>query len=334
MERPIRHRDNHSMPDSAASPKLPITALRFRFATDTPPRLPALAGSAWRGAFGRALKQSVCVIKGTTCPSCLLYRSCAYPYIFETPPLDADKMRRYTAVPHPYAVRIEGVVSASAYTVGLTLFGRAERYAPYVIHAVQRAGQSGMGRTRQPFHLKEVQQAGGSDLTEWSAIYRPGGALHLLPPVTPVIPGRPELVRLEIDTPLRLRRREHLVTPSTFRFSDLFGSLLRRLSMLSYFHTDTPLEADFARLVQAAEHIGARDTDLRWQDWTRYSSRQQTTMEMGGLVGSLMLDGSELADFWPYLWLGQWCHAGKATTMGLGRYRLISASLPRNNDVG
>ena len=68
---------------------------------------------------------------------------------------------------------------------------------------------------------------------------------------------------------------------------------------------------------------------LRWHDWTRYSSRQQTKMQMGGLVGHLVLDGVRAQRYWKQLWLGQWTHVGKGTSMGLGRYRLVdAASLP------
>lgn len=52
-------------------------------------------------------------------------------------------------------------------------------------------------------------------------------------------------------------------------------------------------------------------------------------MQLGGLVGIIRLEGLDLAPFWPYLWLGQWTHAGKATSIGLGRYTLeLAASLP------
>lgn len=43
---------------------------------------------------------------------------------------------------------------------------------------------------------------------------------------------------------------------------------------------------------------------------------------MGGLVGSFALAGAALDRFWPLLWLGQWAHAGKGCSMGLGRYVL------------
>jgi len=100
--------------------------------------------------------------------------------------------------------------------------------------------------------------------------------------------------------------------------------------MLTYFHTDTPLETNFSGLMQQARDIQLRDPQLTWHDWTRYSSRQQTKMNMGGLIGSFSLDG-DLQNFWPYLWLGQWTHTGKGTSMGLGAYRIETTSLPTIN---
>jgi hypothetical protein len=51
-------------------------------------------------------------------------------------------------------------------------------------------------------------------------------------------------------------------------------------------------------------------------------------MNMGGLIGSVQMDMQGLEDFWPYLWLGQWTHVGKGTSMGMGAYSISE------NDVG
>ena len=98
--------------------------------------------------------------------------------------------------------------------------------------------------------------------------------------------------------------------------------------MLSYFHADTPLEADFAALAHGSRTVPVHEPELHWHDWTRYSSRQQTTMQMGGLLGRFELRGEDVEPFWPYLWLGQWTHVGKGATLGLGRYGIRAASLP------
>jgi hypothetical protein len=249
--------------------------------------------------------------------------------VFETPPPpDAQKMRRYTAAPHPFVLRIDSRQSGSPYRLGLILVGRADRHLPYFIHALAEAGKAGLGRKRSPFELVEVRQAPRPDSEDWRSIYAPNQPLQPLPGQWVTFPQPPESFEIHLETPLRLRREKHLVTPANFCFADLFGSLLRRISMLSYFHTDTPLETDFAALKRSARDIPVHEPKLHWYDWSRYSSRQDTTLEMGGLLGHFRLGGSELAPFWPYLWLGQWTHAGKGTSMGMGGYRIWPASLP------
>lgn len=315
------------MNDHPSAITLPLSVYRLDF------RAPgavfrSFAGSAWRGAFGRALKGTVCVARGIACRDCMLLRTCAYPYIFETPPSpEAAKMRRYTAAPHPFVLEIhDDSGNGGLYPLGLTLFGDAYRYLPYLIHAFERAGEHGLTARRTRLDLAGVFQRLDFACEEWRAIFRPGEALRPLPAAMPEIPSVPERIRIKIETPLRLRRDEHYVTPETFRFTDLFRNLLRRISMLTSFHTQTPLETDFAGLARRSEAVDLHSPDLCWRDWTRYSSRQNREMQMGGLVGAFELEGIEITEFWPYLWLGQWTHAGKGTSMGLGRYRISAVS--------
>ena len=91
--------------------------------------------------------------------------------------------------------------------------------------------------------------------------------------------------------------------------------------MLSYFHTESPLETDFRALVDNARETKA-ETVLYWHEQQRYSKRQGTTMKMGGVVGHIRVSDPRLAQSWPYLWLGQFIHAGSGATMGLGAYRI------------
>ncbi|MDF9391746.1 MULTISPECIES: CRISPR system precrRNA processing endoribonuclease RAMP protein Cas6 [Methylococcus] len=311
-------------------PGLPLAHYRFEFSSEQPVRLPDYPGSAWRGALGRALKRAVCVVRGTPCKECLLYRACVYSYVFETPPPPGTrKMRKYDAAPHPFVLEVEPSHAPQAIQIGVTLIGRAERNLPYLVHALQQAGRQGIGKRDNRLELQTIRQhdGNGNTLPIWSAEQ----PLTPLPAAIPATPPLPERCRILLQTPLRLRREEHHVGPGEFGFAIFFGNLLRRLSMLSYFHTDTPLETDFADLMTQARQVPLKDTELRWYDWTRYSSRQNTAMQMGGLLGSFILDGSRLAPFWPYLWLGQWTHTGKATSMGLGRYRI--EALPANSDA-
>ena len=58
----------------------------------------------------------------------------------------------------------------------------------------------------------------------------------------------------------------------------------------------------------------------------RHSSRQNVSMQMGGLMGSFTMRGCDIAPFWPFIHFGQCSLVGKGTSFGLGRYRV--ASLP------
>ena len=53
-------------------------------------------------------------------------------------------------------------------------------------------------------------------------------------------------------------------------------------------------------LLEASRQIPTARSRLRWHDWTRYSNRQETTMQLGGLVGELAFAG-DLAPFAPWL---------------------------------
>lgn len=308
-------------------PVLPVARYSLTFRAASSLRLPPYAGSAWRGAFGHALKRLACVTRDPTCPPCLLYRSCIYPYLFETPPAPGvGKLTRYTAAPHPFVLipdeRGGNIEADEILTLNLHLFGHGNRYLPHIIYALSQAGQRGLTQDRGTLELEQVMQADGDD---WRLVYAPDQELAALPVVIPTVPPCPERLALRLITPLRLNHEERLVSQDRFRFHLLFSSLLRRISLLMAFHTDAPLETDFAGLTQAAHAIALERAGLRWRDWARFSSRQDALIKMGGLVGEIELDGAGLEPFWPYLWLGQWTHAGKGAVMGLGRYQI---SLP------
>ena len=311
---------------SLNKPQLPFAVYRFRFKALEPVRLPDYSGSAWRGVFGNSLKRLVCVTRDPQCEHCLLYRSCIYPYIFETPPdPGVGKMRKYNAAPHPFVLypgaTMSGQLAADTeHELDVTLFGHGNRQLPYIIHALDRAAQRGIGKQRGKLGLLEVRQRVQED---WVSIYEPDASLRPVPPLTPELPDCPAQLTLRFVAPFRMKVEDRLVTPESFAFKRLFSALLRRISLLTAFHTDTPLETDFADLTRSAGAIAVAQHTLRWHEWTRYSSRQDSLMQLGGLLGEITIEDCDLTRFWPYIWLGQWTHAGKSTSMGLGKYEVI-----------
>jgi hypothetical protein len=120
---------------------------------------------------------------------------------------------------------------------------------------------------------------------------------------------------------MRLQHQGQPVRPAQLTPRKLVADLLRRITLLAEFHADQPsLVADVSSLVRHAETLHHQPA-LHWQDWSRYSSRQQREMTLGGAVGRWQLEG-ELGPLLPWLTLGQWLHVGKNATMGMGGYRL------------
>ena len=77
---------------------------------------------------------------------------------------------------------------------------------------------------------------------------------------------------------------------------------------------------DYKQLVARAGAVTTEASDLKWIDWTRYSRRQKSTMQLGGLTGSVTFRG-DIAEFLPLLDFCTQVHIGKQTSFGLGRIR-------------
>ncbi len=316
-------------PAPAALPELTIARFNLQFAASRPYRIEGYRGSAWRGVLGHALRRLACMTREKSCPGCVLYRSCIYSYIFETPPPPGSaKLSRYTAAPHPFVLVVPAeapVGLAYGEQLGLNLFGRGANYLAYLVRALQQAAEEGLRPENVPLRLAAVEQEDVPGSGHWTPIFDGQGSLAPEQPAQATWPEPWARTRVNIRTPLRLRRNNDLITPESFTFADLFSNLLRRISLITYFHTETPLETDFAALVASSREVSVDERRLQWRDWTRYSGRQQTHMQMGGFVGSFTVATGERPELWPYLWLGQWVHAGKGTSMGLGRYDLEQA---------
>jgi len=308
------------------APDLPLSTHRLVFEAETTMRLPEHLGSAWRGAFGHALKRSVCIQRLRPCPGCLVERTCLYPTLFETSPgPDARKMRRYERIPHPFAIAPAGwgartLEAGRTIQVALVLVGRASAHVPYVVHALVRAAALGIGPDRGRLRLVTADRVAGpwADAPVTARGLDAGAACPALPPCPPGC-------RVELETPARLKHRGLHVGPDQFAPYDLLMTLVRRITMLAEFHASPVEGTDFRALKAEASAARLLDASLHWRELTRRSSRQGTVMQMGGLLGTARLDLTEAPSLWPYLWLGQWVGAGNGTTMGLGRYRIASA---------
>jgi hypothetical protein len=315
----------------------PVTGLpdaaRFRFWLEAiePVRLPPFPGSALRGVLGAGLRRTACVTRQPVCAGCLLRGTCVYSTLFESPSLGDDGGGRYAQLPHPFVLDVAATAGSEfgpgeTFAFGINLIGPALTQMPYLIHALQLAGQRGLGKGAGRFRVATLERERTLGKEDWSPVYTSESGEYL--PGLTVRQPHPKpattspMAALRLLTPLRIKRRGHLVGPAEFEAADLLRALCERLTLLAGLYGGDAAHFQWGGIRHHADDVRIQAHDLRWHDWTRFSSRQDTLMQMGGLLGGLSLVGPGLDAFGPALWYGQWVHVGKGTSFGLGAYHI------------
>lgn len=313
--------------------QIPFAHFRLDLEARTPITLPAYKGSTLRGGFGHAFKQVVCALKHSVCSECMLREKCVYAYIFETAPsADSTVMTRYTSVPHPFIIEPPEsdrrlYAPGEILSFGLTLIGRAAEYLPYFIYSFHELGERGIGRGRGKFVLRKAF-CRGMDAAGPDTVVFDGDSKTVNPFATASLSvfeqapaAGPDSLSLSFVTPTRLMYDGHLTLDLQFHI--LIRQLLRRLAMLAYFHCGADTSGiDFRGLIEEAKGVRVAAKSLEWHDWERYSARQDTRMKMGGCVGNITYEGS-IGPFMQFIRAGEVLHAGKGTSFGLGKYRIV-----------
>ena len=314
-----------------AMTSLPLVRYRFTAIVQKPLALPEYAGSLLRGQFGAALRNVACMTRAPACPGCPLLQTCPYTRIFEAPapPKGQHALQDFNQIPNPYVIEPPApgarVLDADdTLQFHLVLIGQALDQLALIVFALQRALAHGLTRQRVPADLIRVDwiDALGTAHPVWTHD-RPTLAEHMTSLQVPAAPANTiNGLALHFQTPLRLQQQGKPLGVAQLTPRALLAALARLTALLMEFHAGQGGWGEAARqITHQSEHL--TDTrDLHWFDWTRYSSRQQQEMTLGGVLGRWTLHGSAeaLTALWPWLWLGQWLHVGKNATMGLGGY--------------
>ncbi len=291
--------------------------------------LPVYKGSTFRGGFGYAFKRIVCVLKDRECSECMLKEKCIYSYIFETPPpSDTKIMRKYKTAPHPFIIEppleIQRIYkSGQQLNFRLVLIGKAIDYLPYFVYTFDELGKIGIGKGKAKYELSEVCCNGKTIYDSKSKTLKSfsSSILNLEFGILNSIKGFSQTLKLSFITPTRILYNAHLTLDLEFHI--LIRNLLRRISLLYYFHCNgDPSEWDFKGLIEKAKEIKVKEKNLKWFDWGRYSGRQETRIKMGGFVGEITFEG-DIGPFMPLIEAGEILHVGKGTAFGLGKYIIM-----------
>lgn len=330
---------------------LSISQYQIKLKTKGTAKLPIFLGSTLRGAFGHALKDTVCIVNHRNCEKCIVADKCSYPYLFETFLTKTNLLTRSTDInsttqnnqhiPHPFILSLPLKTTAnpsdhqifapeSELTFNLTLIGRAIEYFPYIVYSIDKMANRGLGlKNRTSFELDQVLSL-NSDLPQ--VIY--DGQTQKLSSTSPtklsslieqrlktLTNSTPQQITLQFLTPNRIRMQNHL--QKEISFSLLIINLLRRVFLLCQFHGEELWQQNFSGLLNLASGVETKFNNLKWWDFERYSNRQKTYMKLGGFIGTTTYVGEAIETLLPLIVAGEFLHVGGSTSFGLGKYRII-----------
>ena len=309
-------------------PKILFLKIRFVLTALQDTYLPRNKGSMLRGAFGHALKKTVCVMPPKqTCKTCMLRNQCVFTKIFdvyikdEPPPF----LKGIAEAPKPFIIDCHHqqthLQKGENLDFMLTLIGNACDYYPYIIFAVSRMAETGFTVHKSPFLCSEAYWYKQHDYDfEERLLYR-GTDQHLCEnadlSVTGLGNGFSEKMNLSFLTPTRIKFQSQYSMEFNFRML-VFKILRRHLELAHFYVPDEQPNWEFYNFLKLANDIKVVDKKLHWEDWRRFSSRQQAQMDIGGFIGNISLEG-DLKPFSELLNAAKVLHVGKGTSFGLGK---------------
>ncbi len=259
--------------------------LRFSLVAIDPINLPGYKGSTFHGGFGHALEAiSPRWFAYFFHPQIQQSNTIPKPFVL-LPPLDEQKYYQ----------------AGEIFQCELTLFADATQHTAIAQAAIEYLGnQLGLGHNHGKFKIAEITESTYSETFRHTVI-------------------KPQTLTLQLKTRLRLKSNNQLQKhpPS---FSLFMTRLMGRLRTLQKIYSEQPIDENYySQLLQQAQAIQTLDSYVHWDDWDRYSGRQQTWMKFGGLLGELHFQG-DLQPFLSCLHMGEWCYIGGKSSFGLGKY--------------
>lgn len=306
---------------------LPIARYRFTFRVTESIHTQLYAGSALRGSFGHALRQLSCITKAKTCEGCPLLTQCPYPLIFSPHEIPRSNQLFNTVqqIPVPYLVEpppmgVKTYQKGDLFSFNMVLMGESLGQLALIILAWRRALLRGLGKYEGKGELVDV------------VLLTDGAEQVVYSEETPVVMAHVPAIQLptfndganihlHFFTPLRIQKDKKILGAKDITAQILLRNIIRRVSFVSQFQLGGVMDFNVHDTNSLADSV-QDERRLAWMDWSRFSSRQQQKMDLGGLTGHWLLRNvpSELL---PLIYAGQWLHVGKETSFGLGQFKIV-----------
>jgi hypothetical protein len=253
--------------------------------------------------------------------------------LFDPPlPDDPVALRRFQRPGPPFALlpepdRGEEFEVGDRFEIAASFWGRGVHSLGDFSLVLQALGKIGLRRGQGLFELVTIEAEDSSG--HRFSIWREGAGFHLLaPPINEVgwwlsRGDKLEAVLLEFLTPARLLSQGRPLFKIDFR--RLFPFILRRVTSMFFAHCGREVIDDPAPLLVAAAQVHVGENALCWRDW-RLLEGPGPVQDLGGVSGSLRLEGEALQVVLGILRVGSLMNVGKGAAFGAGRFRLGNAA--------
>ncbi|HIC91590.1 MAG TPA: CRISPR system precrRNA processing endoribonuclease RAMP protein Cas6 [Syntrophaceae bacterium] len=290
-------------------------------------------GSTLRGAFGKVLRNICCIGEKETCTHCPLAPKCAYQYIFS--PIWLEEygiLSKNQNIVRGFVIKPPlSDIKTHRLSFQMVLMGRLNKWLPYIIVPFKELGKLGLGYHRIPFSLSKISIF---DLKRdtWESIYsekddlvRPKEIAVTWTDLVKSLKGKNE-VTLKFLTPTSLKynpsgQKGKSIQAKSPEFHILIKRLRDRINALLNFYCHDRLDIDFKKFGKDAEDVVKVNDKTMW--FKRERKRKNGKFhDLSGFMGEVTFRGN-LAQFLPYLALGQYIHVGENTAFGNGWFKIM-----------
>ena len=301
--------------------------------------------SALRGGTGQMMIKQNCVlpqmseIHDSDCEKCDCRSECLVQRFLYTPS-DIQPVFSSEKLSMGYVFECEDYreefSEGDSFQFNVILFGKSRVYVNLLFQALWGLGMAGLGKHKGRFFLREITNSkkepvfyeteGGSQIIKERlkpeniydyVRYRRNYIMRSLECSEDDLDDLKVLIRFQTETALKYQKK----VMEEFDAGAIVSNLGRRLYMFNCF---MGREMDYYAFNRHLEEIfpDLIDQEIRRIQSKRYSTRQQSSMPITGIIGKVILsDVCEEALY--YLLAGEVLHIGRNTSFGCGRYRVL-----------
>jgi len=255
---------------------------------------PYFIGSQIRGGLGYALKKVTCINPSFKCDGCFAKDDCLYYQFYE----ERNTFHKY---------RLDFELGKEFYDFSLYLFDDATTKLPYVLSALlQMLTTNGLGYDRKTYDEFSIY------INDTECYKNKELKIPPNPVKTIQIDNICQDITLKLVTPLRIKKQNRLVRDDNLELKDIINSIYQRqMQLLGKGYKKFPYEIK-GKIVQK---------ELTYKELTRKSNRQKTTMNLGGIIGEMKIEGVN-KECYEVLKVGELIGVGKQSVFGLGKINI------------